>query len=841
MLSTFTVALAVIVVTLFFKYYKRTKKEISQDVIHVTEYILQDKHTQSSRRLVTRSVAMALTIILLLLLFAIIHYTYVALTMLTLTGIIISYFQTEKLWWHSSNRIEARFWTVQALVISFVILFMDNPFAIGQSHPVLACLMVVSSGFMAHALCKIKSSQYLTLWNGVNVDGESIPHFDESVKGITEMLSSLQYKISIYRKLNKASVKLSEKTILKIFKRIKSNPKHLNYVMKRVNLPLLIESIHDHRYECKGKAQYRTKILKLLCVDFLSLYYTSTKAVILDALQKFGIRAHPYCARSVVDIIKSCKSAQLLELRNFLDNHTEYYNFHHLVYQDLPSGPLRDEVLEHVKNNAYHAKRNLYKILSDVDDTLLCSGGHFPAGCDTKFPKGVVYPGAFAFYRELDNGYEEDPLEATEAGEGEEEENLEEREESEREERLREEGEVTGEDLGKGAKSGGEEGRVGTSGDAEGGEKGETGRSYGDEREEWMKVWKEEESKEAKDCKSNTQSRKESGKKRIGQTKEERKERKETGLPPSVISLDGDLPEPSRMIGNLVFISARPHTYRGSSEQRSYNSFREFRKLQGGLHANPILLAGDLGGIYSAWGNYEPIARKKYQNFLEYKTLYPEHKFLFIGDNGQGDVMCANDMRQNFSEEVSGVFIHVVLPMDKAPGSKTEDPNIHYFDNYIEAGLQAYSSRLIGRNALFRIIEAAKREWSQIRFANNTQAGRRLNELNLAITKVNQTLGDSSVMLIDDKPHTMEEITKEKSDIVLVEDVEREVFATDKQNRLMMMAIVLYPLLVSILVFASLALVVVGTSFVVLCLSILLISWTSKKDSLVKSQSSKSV
>jgi hypothetical protein len=47
-------------------------------------------------------------------------------------------------------------------------------------------------------------------------------------------------------------------------------------------------------------------------------------------------------------------------------------------------------------------KRRLRKVLSDVDDTLLSSGGRFPAGCDRSYPRKALYPGVLAFYEELD-------------------------------------------------------------------------------------------------------------------------------------------------------------------------------------------------------------------------------------------------------------------------------------------------------------------------------------------------------------------------------------------------------------------------------------------------------
>lgn len=44
------------------------------------------------------------------------------------------------------------------------------------------------------------------------------------------------------------------------------------------------------------------------------------------------------------------------------------------------------------------------KILSDIDDTLKCSGNHFPAGCDLSLPRKAIYPGVLGLYREIDLG-----------------------------------------------------------------------------------------------------------------------------------------------------------------------------------------------------------------------------------------------------------------------------------------------------------------------------------------------------------------------------------------------------------------------------------------------------
>lgn len=45
------------------------------------------------------------------------------------------------------------------------------------------------------------------------------------------------------------------------------------------------------------------------------------------------------------------------------------------------------------------------QVVSDIDDTLMCSGGTWPAGQDTRYPRKCMYPGALALYSELDIGY----------------------------------------------------------------------------------------------------------------------------------------------------------------------------------------------------------------------------------------------------------------------------------------------------------------------------------------------------------------------------------------------------------------------------------------------------
>lgn len=48
------------------------------------------------------------------------------------------------------------------------------------------------------------------------------------------------------------------------------------------------------------------------------------------------------------------------------------------------------------------------QVLSDFDDTISCSGAQPKfAGCDSRLPKGTLYPGAFSLFYELDKCFQE--------------------------------------------------------------------------------------------------------------------------------------------------------------------------------------------------------------------------------------------------------------------------------------------------------------------------------------------------------------------------------------------------------------------------------------------------
>ena len=84
----------------------------------------------------------------------------------------------------------------------------------------------------------------------------------------------------------------------------------------------------------------------------------------------------------------------------------------------------------------------------------------------------------------------------------------------------------------------------------------------------------------------------------------------------------------------------------------------------------PTMLTGDLGSgaEFMLNNDFEPLAAKKFQNFLEFQALYPEFSFVFVCDNGQGDVRAAEMMIAACPDKVEAVYVHLVVPLERTHG-----------------------------------------------------------------------------------------------------------------------------------------------------------------------------
>jgi hypothetical protein len=171
--------------------------------------------------------------------------------------------------------------------------------------------------------------------------------------------------------------------------------------------------------------------------------------------------------------------------------------------------------------------------------------------------------------------------------------------------------------------------------------------------------------------------------------------------------------------GNVAFLSARPHVYKDKSERKSYATFALIRE-QYGLHATPTLLPGSLdAGLIMFVGDYGPMAAKKHENFHQFARLYPEYSFVFLGDNGQGDVIAGDSMKSELGARLELVLVHQVQPIEMTPGYSPEARarwarnGIRFFTTYVGAAVHACAARLIHPRGLRRAAHAAVREFNQ--------------------------------------------------------------------------------------------------------------------------------
>ena len=180
---------------------------------------------------------------------------------------------------------------------------------------------------------------------------------------------------------------------------------------------------------------------------------------------------------------------------------------------------------------------------------------------------------------------------------------------------------------------------------------------------------------------------------------------------------------------NLVFLSARPHAYKDVAEEHSY---RLFKKLvaEEKMHSIPTLLPGQIKQGFQAMTQYpfyktlawKSVGELKFLTFENYSAMYPEYKYVFCGDDGQGDLLAGELMAERHPEKLLGVFIHRVV--DRGAALNTHklkekgwsilgedlgepDPNMKTWDHQVRQRPWAKRSEVKGSEAC-RAAEDAK-------------------------------------------------------------------------------------------------------------------------------------
>lgn len=588
---------------------------------------------------------------------------------------IVLYYVKEQHWlFHASEEAERSYWSVIVGVVASAFLFVSGaPLGwFAEAHHlvavlcVLACIVLVR--FLHRYTWGFRFRPFLSLGIGAEdwfaalvqeacaeVESDNAKRMVAEIELVVAELERI--RTVFLRAAMRARVLRLETSLLRLLER--ATPAELNFVVLRINVARTLRIVQNHDSSAawtaavvftgilvfalgvgplavfsrqhpladvllsllvglaghyifvridRGALHHRAALMELLsCRRVAALNYVG-KAIVIDAMHRIGLSSYMGMQRWLVAAFCSASGDELLEIKSILDSSGDYFNLAKLVFDSLTDDAARAELLQHLASEAAALVRAGdgalvgTKVLSDVDDTLTCSGGDGVAGIDARFPKGFLYPGVHALYEVLD--------------------------------------------------ACGRSGRLAAS-------------------------------------------------------------------PESALHspLGGARRRSVVAGGNLAFLSARPHVYKSVSESLSYRKFRRLRQA-GQLHAMPTLLPGTIAGVRMFWGDFEPIIAAKLANYRRFLALYPEHRFVFIGDNGQGDVFVAADIAAEAgpSASVTGL-IHIVQPIDVVPRGRLADPaawrahGVVFFDTYIGAALACCERGLIDRQALARVAVAALEDW----------------------------------------------------------------------------------------------------------------------------------
>lgn len=164
------------------------------------------------------------------------------------------------------------------------------------------------------------------------------------------------------------------------------------------------DAVLQRDLQCRNN---RNALVELLAKHRVRELNVESRTALLDAIQVVGMSRNPLTRERAMDwiaslVLNSCGN-ELVQLKQLMDSKGSIHSLHKLVYNDVSDLALRDKLLAHFTTQSAHCSP-IRKVLSDVDDTFICSGGRYPAGMDDTYPHHAIYPGASAFYSALGAG-----------------------------------------------------------------------------------------------------------------------------------------------------------------------------------------------------------------------------------------------------------------------------------------------------------------------------------------------------------------------------------------------------------------------------------------------------
>jgi hypothetical protein len=158
---------------------------------------------------------------------------------------------------------------------------------------------------------------------------------------------------------------------------------------------------------------------------------------------------------------------------------------------------------------------------------------------------------------------------------------------------------------------------------------------------------------------------------------------------PGVLELFGKLSEEPP-----VFLTARPELLSSLAEKLTHLQLRRY-----GLE-HPTVLSGTLPGLMG----HRRMAEQKARTLTSYSEIYPEFRFVFFGDSGQGDMALAELLLTAEPSVIERAFIHKLS--DGHQGSS--HGRIHLYQDYAEAAELLHELDYLRAEARDEIVQAVR-------------------------------------------------------------------------------------------------------------------------------------
>lgn len=155
---------------------------------------------------------------------------------------------------------------------------------------------------------------------------------------------------------------------------------------------------------------------------------------------------------------------------------------------------------------------------------------------------------------------------------------------------------------------------------------------------------------------------------------------------------DGAASQPGRP-GDLTFVTARPEGPRDLIAQYTRDALAPL-----GLPTHTVL-----GGSFLNIATKASIAARKLQNFEHERQLFPECRYVFVGDSGQADPQVGAAMVARAPEFVARVLIHDVTGVDDARRERWARQGVSTFETYSGAARIAHGLGLVSEEGVARV------------------------------------------------------------------------------------------------------------------------------------------